>query len=180
MGKKSESWIKLYRQITETEIWKSDEPFSSRDAWIDMILMAAGTDHDVVSGMTAVRVNRGTFISSYRKLSERWHWDCKKVIRYIKLLKSLEMIDFSGTRTGTLFSIVNYGKFQDRRYTTGDTTGDTTGYTTGQQQKNIKNIQKDRKRPPTPAEAMDAMMEHIRELEEKERQEAQNEQNGGG
>ena len=34
--KKNGGWIKLYRQLQQNPIWQSSEPFSRRDAWVDL------------------------------------------------------------------------------------------------------------------------------------------------
>ena len=43
-------WVKIHRQIQDNAIWMSDEPFDSRSAWIDLILMANHEDKEVYQG----------------------------------------------------------------------------------------------------------------------------------
>ena len=43
-------WIKLHRQIVESDIWSSEdqEPFDRRSAWIYLLLIVNNEDRDTV------------------------------------------------------------------------------------------------------------------------------------
>ena len=109
-----QGWIKLHRQILESDIWADDEqePFDRRSAWIDLLLMANHKDKQTVFDGKAITVMRGQKITSVRKLSERWRWSVNKTYRYLKLLEDLEMIKRESDSRRTLLTIVKYGDFQ--------------------------------------------------------------------
>ena len=85
-------WIKLYRQIQECCIWKANEPFDKRSAWIDLLLSANHIDNKTVFNGKVIIVKRGQFLTSIRSLSEKWKWSVNKTYRYIKLLENEKML----------------------------------------------------------------------------------------
>ena len=109
-------WVKIHRQIQENAIWTSDEPFDSRSAWIDLILMANHEEKEVFQSGKFFMIKRGQLHRSQIKLAERWHWTKKRVNNFLKELKKVNMIDFKsskgGTTQGTTITIVNYDLFQ--------------------------------------------------------------------
>ena len=115
MGEKmtTPGWIKLYRKITECEIWKDDDPFSKRDAWIDILLQCNFEDKKTVLGMKVVTIERGSFVTSQEHLAVRWRWGRQKVRSYIKLLEELEMITIKSTNKFTIIKVPNYQGYQD-------------------------------------------------------------------
>ena len=125
---KSKGWIKIDRSIVDNSLWKSDEPFDMRSAWIDLILMANHEDGEVITKRgDVIKVPRGSMFTSVRSLSARWHWSHGKVERYTEMLKNLKMIEKIGTRNGTLLSLVKYSDFQDSRYARGGADGGADG-----------------------------------------------------
>ena len=108
-------WIKLYRQITESDIWNDEEnePFDRRSAWVDLLLMANHKDRQTCFDGKAITVKRGQKITSVRKLSERWRWSVNRTYRYLKLLENLEMINRESDSRRTLITIVNYEVYQN-------------------------------------------------------------------
>lgn len=117
-------WVKIYRDIQDNELWKSDEPFDKRAAWIDLISMANHKDNEIVFNGNAVVVKKGQLITSELKLAKKWHWSKDKVRRYLSLLKRLGMITKECTTKCTTITLVNYSKFQGER-TTDNTTNKT-------------------------------------------------------
>lgn len=119
-------WIKLNRQILENAIWTEEEPFSRRDAWIDLLLMANSKTKSFVYKGNNITVKRGQVYTSIRKLANRWHWGKDRTLHYIRLLEELNMIKRdSATHSATLLTIVNYGFYQDRADTHKDSDKDT-------------------------------------------------------
>ena len=147
-------WIKIYRQIQDNALWKSDTPFDYRSAWIDLIMMANVKQKEVLyRGQTTI-VKRGDVYTSIRKLAARWHWSTGKVSRYLNNLVKLEMVKrIKSTKSATLLTLVNYEDFQSKRYTDRDTDRDadrdTHKHTDGRLLKNIKN-EKEIKETATP------------------------------
>ena len=122
--KKDKGWIKLHRQIIDSSIWHSKEPFDERSAWIDLLLMA---NHETRLMTTynkqTVIIEAGQLHTSTIHLSERWHWSRNRVNRYFKRLAAQGMCTISGTPYGTTVTIVNWGFFQGGRTTDGATDG---------------------------------------------------------
>ncbi len=129
------SWIKLYRQMLMSEFWISEEPFSSRDAFIHVLLSANWKDGKAVYNGQVINVRRGQCLTSIRKLSTTFHWGVHRVYRWIKMMKLLGMIDSENVKSGTLITIVNYEKYQGETgydyIPTGNTNGNTDGNTNG-------------------------------------------------
>lgn len=153
-------WVKIHRQIQDNAIWMSDEPFDSRSAWIDLILMANHEDKEVYQGGQFFKIKRGQLHRSQIKLAERWHWSKKRVIKYLKELKKVRMIDFEtfkgGATQGTTITIVNYDTFQVLGATEGTSVDTSEGAspeqrsTHKQEYKNDKEIKKEREEPELP------------------------------
>lgn len=136
-------WIKLYRDITDHWIWE-DKPFDKRSAWIDLILMANHKDNKFVFGNELTEVKRGSFITSVRKLCDKWGWSNTKVTSFLQVLKNDNMIDYLSDTKKTVVTIVNYGLYQDINDT--ETTQkrhendtETTQKHTNKNDKNVKN-----------------------------------------
>lgn len=141
-------WIKLHRQITENVLWKDDDPFDRRSAWIDLLLMVNHEDREIMVNGQIIVVHRGQTLNSEVKLAERWRWSRNRVRRYIAAIEAAKMVTVKRTGYGTWLNVVNYAHFQGGR--TGNGTGDDTGNGTtdgtgndtagGTQTRSIKNI----------------------------------------
>jgi hypothetical protein len=105
-------WIKLHRAITEHWIWE-DKPFSKGQAWIDMLLMANHHDKKMFFDNNIIEIKRGSFITSIRKLSERWGWSNTKIKNFLNLLQSDGMISYFSDAKKTVITIENYNVYQD-------------------------------------------------------------------
>jgi len=117
-------WIKLYRQIQNSDIWETIQPFDIRSAWIDLLLLASHEDRNMIIGDQVVEVERGQYVTSIRFLSQRWCWSKDRVSKCLKLLEKLGMIERESDSKRTVITIVNYGKFQDCEDTNKDTNKD--------------------------------------------------------
>jgi DNA replication protein DnaD len=127
--KKNSGWIKLYRQLQHNPIWQSSEPFSRRDAWIDLLLLANHEERVIIVNGKKKVIGEGQHWTSYRILADRWHWSYEKVRRYFALLNELDMVRITVTPNGSLVTIVNYSFFQSGRVTkcdANDSAGDRT------------------------------------------------------
>lgn len=136
-------WIKLHRKLQDSWIWQSNEPFDRRSAWVDLILSALHSDKKILIDNDVIMINRGSFMTSIVKLSERWSWSRGKVVRFLELLEHEQMLNTKRTPKGTLITIVKYEVFQDlekQNDTAVNTACSTTdGATHDTQNKNIKN-----------------------------------------
>lgn len=130
--KKDKGWIKLYRQITDNPMWQSMDPFDRRSAWIDLLLLA---NHDArtiqLRNGEYKTIGVGQYFTSLDHLATRWHWSRNKVDRYLKQISGQGMCTRTGTPSGTLLTIVNYGFFQSGRDTNGASDGATDGTSDG-------------------------------------------------
>jgi len=129
-------YIKLHRQLQDCWIWK-DEPFSKGQAWVDLLMLANHSENKMHFDGKIITVERGQFVTSVLKLSERWKWSRKKTTSFLKLLESDGMVTTKGTTKGTTVTIVNWDNFQ--------LSGTTEG-TTEEHQRNIKGTSKEHQR----------------------------------
>ena len=106
-------WISIHRKIRDCVIWDTDEPFTRRDAWIDLLLLANHNDKDIIFDGKKITVKKGQYITSVRKLAQEWHWGNAKTLAYLRLLEECEMITRHADSRRTLITIVNYGIYQD-------------------------------------------------------------------
>lgn len=91
MSENGWGWISIHRKIFDNWLWE-EKPFSKGQAWIDLLLMANSSDRKFLLGNELIEVERGSKITSLRKLSERWGWSVKKVNNFLKLLESDGML----------------------------------------------------------------------------------------
>lgn len=147
-------WIKLHRKVLDCWIWQ-EKPYDKARAWVDLLLLAMHRDKKLLIDNEVVVILRGSFMTSIVKLADRWGWSRCKVMRYLELLESEQMLNTKRTPKGTLVTIVKYEDYQivDMSNDTAfDTTHDTTVNTTNDtaddtpldtaddtQKKNIKN-----------------------------------------
>lgn len=104
-------WIKLHRQIMDSEFYKEPRKFSKYEAWIDMLLRASHEEKDGISP--------GSFITSYGELANLWGWSKSTTWNFLKYLSRQNMITFqlneNGTDRRTVVAIVKWGLYQSKR-----------------------------------------------------------------
>lgn len=106
-------WVSIHRKIWWSAIWQSYEPFDRRSAWIDLILMANHEDTEkIISASDTQKIRRGQIHLSISFLMNRWKWSKGKVMRYLSLLESAQMITKQHYNGRTLITIVKYDDFQ--------------------------------------------------------------------
>lgn len=140
----NDGWIKLHRQITESAIWDTGEPFDMAHAWIDLLLCVNHSDHSKVVSGNMITVKRGEIFASDMFFANRWHWSRGKVRRFFANIEADRMVNVKRTTNGTTIFVVNYDNFQGGRTTNGTGDGTTDGTTDGTQYKNVKNIKNER------------------------------------
>lgn len=104
-------WISLHRSIQEHWIWQ-EKPFDKRSAWIDLLLSANHKDNKFLLGNNLVDIERGSFITSEVKLSDRWGWSRTKVRNFLELLEKDNMLLKESDNKKTVLTIVNYNDYQ--------------------------------------------------------------------
>lgn len=105
-------WIKLHRQITESDLW-DDKPFSKGQAWIDLLLLANYEDRQLIFETSIFNVKRGEFVTSIVILSNRWGWSRCKVSNFLNVLEKAHQIEQQRDNKKTWIKIVNYSVYQD-------------------------------------------------------------------
>lgn len=137
-------WIKLHRKITDSWIWSDPEKLR---AWIDILLMVNHEDRKIEFNGRMVMVKRGTRLTSIEKLAARWHWNRKRVMRFLGQLEQADMVTTIRTPSGTTIKVRNYGKYQSFEKAQGTTKGTTDGTPegtgVGTQTRTIKNDKED-------------------------------------
>ncbi len=148
----------MHRKLQDCWIWEIDKPFDERSAWIDLLLSANHTDVKIPFNGELVLVERGQFITSVRKLSEKWKWNKDKVLKFLRLLENDKMIKRDSDKFRTLITIENYDIYQDKedmeRTQDGTQQGTADGHDTDTTRtrhghepatnKNVKNVKNDK------------------------------------
>ena len=104
-------WIRIHRGIQQNSIWEV-KPFSPGQAWIDLLLRANHSEKNVLFDMNLIKINRGQFITSSRKLAENWGWSRNKVNQFLDVLKQDKMIDQQTDHKKTTITILKYDSYQ--------------------------------------------------------------------
>jgi hypothetical protein len=131
-------WVKIYRQITENELWFS-EPFTRGQAWIDLLILTNHKESVVFKRGIKVTIHRGEIGWSQDKLAKRWQWSRGKVKRFLNYLETIQQIKQQKSFTLSKIKIVNYEKYQEvAQQTDGRRTADSTADSTNN--KNVKKI----------------------------------------
>ena len=110
-GEVNKGWISLYRSIQDHWLWQ-EKPYDKTHAWLDLLLSANHQDKKIVFDSNLVEVKRGEFITSIRKLCERWGWSNSKVKKFLDTLQSDGMITYKSDTKKTAINIVNYNVYQ--------------------------------------------------------------------
>ena len=106
-------YIKLYRSVRDNWIW-DDKPFSRGQAWIDIILLANHKDTKLIFNGNLITVKRGTYITSIRKLADKWGWSRDKTAKFLNELEKDGMIAKNSDRYRTLLTVEKYSVYQDK------------------------------------------------------------------
>ncbi|QPT47127.1 DnaD domain protein [Macrococcoides caseolyticum] len=103
----------MHRSITDHWLYLEDRKFSRYEAWLDLLLEANYEDKKVLVDGTLTTIERGSKLTSLRKLSNKWKWSITKVDSFLKALESDEMIILKKDTKKTVVTIVNYDFFQN-------------------------------------------------------------------
>lgn len=104
-------WIKLYQGIVDSAVWS--DPVRLK-AWIDILFQANYKDKEWFQNGQVVKVKRGQFITSIRKLADSWNVSPNTARRILDQFADMHMIERdSGTGRYTLITVIKYRDFQD-------------------------------------------------------------------
>lgn len=132
----STGWIKLHRQIMDSESYFS-EKFCRNMAWIDLLLLANHKPNIIRKRGIKVKLQRGDVGHSQETLAHRWKWSRATVKRFLNDLESEGQIRQQKSNVTTCITIMNYNEFQSgfQRKVSAKRTAD---YTANEQQNNSK------------------------------------------
>ena len=119
-------WIRLYRQILESNFWLEDEPYDIRSAFIYVLVSAnwkPKTFHARNSQM--ITISRGQLFTSTRNLAKQFNRSTKWVQNWYRRMIDHGMLTVQPFTTGTLLTVVNYDKYQNPADTPKDKVEDT-------------------------------------------------------
>lgn len=111
-----QGWFKLHRELFETDLWNDVSTFR---LFVYLISQASHKDGVKVKG---IELKRGQYIRSYRKLADDLSYKEGRGLKKYSLstikssvdkLVNAERVNVSETEAGTLFTIVNYARYQD-------------------------------------------------------------------
>ena len=105
-------WIKIYEQMLDSDVWMDEEPFNYRDAFIHVLISANWKPGVSRQNGHVININRGQWLTSIRKLGSIFHWDKRRVYKWLKYMETTNMITSENVEFGTLLTVVNYDKFQ--------------------------------------------------------------------
>lgn len=115
----AESYIVIPRTIFRKDAFGKDDPFSKREAFIDLVQMASHVDADVVVSGCKYHIARGQVAVSKNYLSARWGWSYDRVRRYLAHLKDAGWCDNQVSRQSsqpiTIITISDYEQYQSHQ-----------------------------------------------------------------
>ena len=109
----SSGWISLHRKILDNPILARSRIYSRFEAFVYMLLKANHKDNKCVIGNVLVKVDKGSFITSQKKLMKQFRWSSSKLRGFLKLLESDNMIELKTNTTFTHLTIINYSSYQN-------------------------------------------------------------------
>jgi hypothetical protein len=109
-----EGWFKLYRSVLEHRHYRKKRVFNEYEAWLDILLLANYTDKTIDIEGQQVLVKRGTFLTSQKKLADRWDWDKRKVVSFLKDSELHKEITVLTEKRWTVVTVLNYEKYQGK------------------------------------------------------------------
>lgn len=107
-----DGWISIHRKIQEHWIWKNNEVFDKRSAWIDLLLIVNHYNERIYFDGQLLEIERGQKITSIDQLAKRWKWSRHKVTDFLDKLEKDGMIVKISDSKRTLIGIENYEKYQ--------------------------------------------------------------------
>lgn len=112
-------WIKLHRKITDHWLWE-DKPFARGQAMIDLLILARYNDQSKYIDGNLETVERGSVITSIRRLCDRWGWSNSKVVKFLKTLENDSIIHVKSDTKKTVKNNNKYNNNNIKRFTPPD------------------------------------------------------------
>ena len=108
-----EGWISLHRKILENPILNRSRVYSPFEAWIWLLLKANHKDNKFMLGSELVKVEKGSMITSQKKLCKQFRWGSTKLRNFLKVLQKDKMLLLKTNTQSTQITICNYRTYQD-------------------------------------------------------------------
>lgn len=102
-------WVKIYRDVQEHWIWKSNHRFKW---WIDVLLTVNHTDTKILIRGQLIECKRGQSVMSLETWGKRWNVTKKTVKDFFELLQKDSMLVYENIQITTRITICNYDKYQ--------------------------------------------------------------------
>lgn len=134
-----QGYIKLYRQIMDSEIWK--DPYKLR-LWELCLMKANHSEKKQVIGNQVISLKSAQFVTGRKALCDEYNEGLSSkhkltestVDRWLKLFEKDEMLSIEHTNKYSIVTINNWSKYQDEVRTTNEQQ-----MNTNKNEKNVKN-----------------------------------------
>ena len=110
-----EGWISLHRKILENPILNRSRKYSPFEAWIWLLLKANHKDNKFMLGTELVNVEKGSMVTSQKKLCRQFRWGNTKLRNFLKVLQKDKMLLLKTNIQSTHITICNYDTYQDKQ-----------------------------------------------------------------
>lgn len=102
--------VRIPRSEFSGKWWAEKRVFSKWEAWLDMYQLAQHEAREFTSTkFGTIRLERGEFVLSLRKMADRWNWGLKSVRNLVNSQPFLARLRAQReTQAGTIYLIVNY------------------------------------------------------------------------
>ena len=104
-------WIKIHRKIWENPVVTKD--LAHLGVWIWLLTHATHKPHDTMFGGKRITLQPGQLITGRLKMAKELHLSDSRINRIINEFKNDHQIEQQATPYGSLFSIVNWHKYQE-------------------------------------------------------------------
>ena len=111
---KAKGYVALYRSIRDSWVWKC-KAYSNFQAFVDLILLCNYEDGKSMVNARIIEVKRGSFVTSFRFLCDRWGWSNKKLALFLSELEKDGTIIKESDSTKTVITLTNYDIYQFSR-----------------------------------------------------------------
>jgi len=111
-------FVRLSRQFFNHSFWKEQRPYSTAEAWLDIISTARfeTKPEKLLVKMNLITIERGELRASQRYLNKRWNRSLGWVNRFLRVLKNEQMITIRREHSESIIKVLNYSKFNPLVY----------------------------------------------------------------
>lgn len=102
-------YIKIYRDVRNHWIYQNAEYYRW---WCDLLFEANYKDSDCLSGNKVITVKRGELVAGINSLMRQWGRSKTKIITFLKMLESEQMITRRVDNLLPIITICNYDSYQ--------------------------------------------------------------------